>query len=566
MRRASWSTTRRSRGSADGSLSFEAVATPQTDFLTNRAGFIVLHPLDGVAGRPVRIKQVDGSAYEAAFPETISPACPFKNLRALSHEVAPGAWATCSMEGDTFEMEDQRNWSDASYKTYVRPLTEPRPYVLPKDEPVKQAIRLSFSGEPPAQAAGGADEAITVEIGEEAGPMPAIGIGVPAMEAEHALMRAELAKRLAPQWLVCNVDLRRGHGLPEMMNFRSLAELTGARVALEIITLGSLDPDGELEAVAVAASAAGLKPDAVSAFAAQELASYQPGEAWPEMATFEQTFAAARKAFPEATIGGGMAAYFTELNRKRPPAGPLDYVTHTTCPNVHAADDRSVMETLETLPYQIKSTRAFMGEDLAYRIGPSQLGCRENPYGKATTPNPDNERLCLSVIDPRQRGLFNAAWSLGYAAECAKGGIEVVSLGAPTGPFGHIYRRTDFAQPYFDDLDRHAVYPSFHVLAGLARLAEGSRLSVKLSQPGKIAALAARTGGKTHLWLANLTNDRITAKVPALDGAKASIAILDADSFERLTLEPDYLDAAAQDTTSGEVGLDAYATARIVIG
>ena len=26
------------------------------------------------------------------------------------------------MEGDTFEMEDQRNWSDASYKTYVRPL------------------------------------------------------------------------------------------------------------------------------------------------------------------------------------------------------------------------------------------------------------------------------------------------------------------------------------------------------------------------------------------------------------------------------------------------------------
>ena len=35
------------------------------------------------------------------------------------------------MEGDTFEMEDQRNWSDASYKTYVRPLALPWPYVLP---------------------------------------------------------------------------------------------------------------------------------------------------------------------------------------------------------------------------------------------------------------------------------------------------------------------------------------------------------------------------------------------------------------------------------------------------
>ena len=34
------------------------------------------------------------------------------------------------MEGDTFEMEDQRNWTDASYKTYVRPLALPWPYTL----------------------------------------------------------------------------------------------------------------------------------------------------------------------------------------------------------------------------------------------------------------------------------------------------------------------------------------------------------------------------------------------------------------------------------------------------
>ena len=59
-----------------------------------------------------------------------------------------------------------------------------------------------------------------------------------------------------------------------------------------------------------------------------------------------------------------MAAYFTELNRKRPPTGALDYVTFTTCPNVHAADDVSVMETLQALPHMIRSTRAFMGEGL----------------------------------------------------------------------------------------------------------------------------------------------------------------------------------------------------------
>ena len=36
------------------------------------------------------------------------------------------------MEGDAFEMEDQRNWADASFKTYVRPLSKPRPYVIAK--------------------------------------------------------------------------------------------------------------------------------------------------------------------------------------------------------------------------------------------------------------------------------------------------------------------------------------------------------------------------------------------------------------------------------------------------
>ena len=114
--------------------------------------------------------------------------------------------------------------------------------------------------------------------------------------------------------------------------------------------------------MASAAAGAGLKPAAVAVFPAQDMVSVQPDAPWPEMPTFEETYAAARRAFPGAKLGGGMAAYFTELNRKRPPSEALDFVTHTTCPNVHAADDRSVMETNEAIPFQILSTRAFMGE------------------------------------------------------------------------------------------------------------------------------------------------------------------------------------------------------------
>ncbi len=41
-------------GKPDGSLEFTGTATPKTDFLTARTGFVVLHPLKGVAGHAGR--------------------------------------------------------------------------------------------------------------------------------------------------------------------------------------------------------------------------------------------------------------------------------------------------------------------------------------------------------------------------------------------------------------------------------------------------------------------------------------------------------------------------------
>ena len=56
-------------GSNEGELMFDAVATPETDFVTNRAGFVVLHPA-GLAGQKVRVTHVDGREEETLFPDT----------------------------------------------------------------------------------------------------------------------------------------------------------------------------------------------------------------------------------------------------------------------------------------------------------------------------------------------------------------------------------------------------------------------------------------------------------------------------------------------------------------
>jgi len=547
-------------GRPDGSLDFEVVAEPKTDVLTNRTGFIVLHPAN-LAGEPVRVLHVDGSEEESRFPEKIDPRCPFRDIRAVSHAIAPGVWATCTMEGDAYETEDQRNWSDASYKTYIRPLTKPWPYTLPKGATVHQSIRLAVSAAVPATAAAAGERRARVVLGDAVGALPAIGVGVPAGEAAPALAAGSLLQRLGPRWLACEMDLRRDHGRPELERYRSLAELTGAEVNLEIITRGSLDPLAELGALARAVTEAGLAPATISVFPAQDMKSVQPDAPWPEMPTFEQTYAAAREAFPRVRLGGGMAAYFTELNRKRPPAAALDYVTHTTCATVHAADDRSVMETLETLPHQIASTRAFMGE-LPYRIGPSQIACRENPYGKSTAPNPTNGRVCLSQVDPRQRGLYNAAWSLAYIAACARGGLEAVALGAPTGAFGHIHRPADIAQPYFDTIRTAGIYPSFHVIAGLAPLSGARCLATETSPSAGIASLAVRDGAQTVLWLANLSDRQVAVDLPAELADGGRVSLLDANSFEALTTQPDYLDGSDR-LPAGPLMLNAYAVARI---
>ena len=130
-------------GHADGRLSFSAEGEAVTDFLTNRTGFVVLHPIAGVAGASATVEEVSGKVIETRFPELISPSQPIFNMRAITHEFAPGARVTCRMEGDTYEMEDQRNWMDASYKTYVRPLALPWPYTLAKGQSFSNGIRTA---------------------------------------------------------------------------------------------------------------------------------------------------------------------------------------------------------------------------------------------------------------------------------------------------------------------------------------------------------------------------------------------------------------------------------------
>lgn len=545
-------------GEADGSLSFAATGTAASDFLTNRTGFVVLHPVAGVSGFPVAVTDVAGQVVETRFPEQIDPKQPIMDIRALTHEVCPGLRVVCTMNGDTFEMEDQRNWTDASYKTYVRPLGLPHPYTLKSGETIEQSVTLSFEGRPQAPQVQGGAAAITVALGDSAGKVPEFGMALEAQHAEAALEHGDHLSKLAPRFLSCFFDARR-HGADAMRGFKAAGDRLGVALALEAVVPGERPASEELAAIAALAQAAGADFASVAVAPAGDMGFVMPGTVFADTREFDALFAAARAAFPEARIGGGNFIYFTELNRKPPPFAALDFVCHATCAIVHAADDRSVTETIESLPYIIGSGRALFG-DRHYRVGPGSIGSRTSPFGNEPPANPEASRVTMTRADPRQRGLLGAAWHVGYAARMAEGGVDSVILGAPIGEFGLIYHKMDYAQPWFDAAG--GLYPAFHVMRGVYAASGTERLATEVSAPRNLQALAYRDDDGAVLWLANLSGDAQTVAVEGLDLSAAQLCVLDEDSFEACASDPEGFEQATR-TAGGGFTLAPYAVARV---
>ncbi|MDB5675392.1 MAG: hypothetical protein JWM65_2374 [Sphingomonas bacterium] len=475
----------------DAMLDFTVEAQALDDFTVNRLGFCVLHPAD-LAGGSLRVEHGDGAGEDSCFPRLIDPRQPFTDIKALIHQ-RDGLSIECRLDGDSFEMEDQRNWSDASFKTYVRPLAKPWPYVVAAGTIDRQAVRLRVTGTA-SQPQFAQDNGVTIAIGAPTGTMPRIGLVVTPDEADATLTQRAALLEIGVQDLLLSFEAQAGHGLAEMQALARAVEGLPHRLTLEYVIAATGELDAELGMIADHVAQARLTLDAIAVYPAPDLQSTPPGSAWPECPPLADIYTAARRAFAGLPLGGGMYSYFTELNRKRPPFELLDFVSHATCPIVHAADDLSVMQSLGAVPHILRSARTLLGER-PYRLGPVTIGMRQNPYGARTMPNPARERIPMATFDPRQDGRFAAAWTIGYAAATEGAAIDTLTLGALTGALGVIG----------DEGPR----PVFAAIAALSALAGRERRACLSSAPDKVAAVAA----DGVAVVANLTADAQTVRV-----------------------------------------------------
>ncbi|WP_036483676.1 hypothetical protein [Nitratireductor basaltis] len=473
---------------SDSGLRFLSKAKARGDFETNRAGFTILHPVSA-SGCPVRVEHSDGSSEDTSLPNEIEPWQPFMDIVAITHRQS-GVETRCEMAGDVFEMEDQRQWSDASFKTYNRPLALPWPYLIRSEETLSQSIAVSFSGRSNVAATG---KRPVLKVAKEAeGRIPQLALVLTSDEAREALDRPEHISAVRPQRLTAHIDAVAGE--LNLQPFAELAKLLNADVDIEYAVACEGSLAAEFQALAAEVKRVGLFPASLFVCPSVDRQSTPPGSTWPDCPPLEEIYREARDAFPGIVLGGGMLSYFTELNRKRPPLRHLDYVAHGTNPIVHAADDRSVMQTLSALPWIFRSTRAIIGRK-AYRLGLSSIPMRQNPYGSRTMNNPSGERICMANEDPRHSAQFAAAYTLGYLAATLPFGIKVWTPSAGAGLRG-------IAQ-------RDSLTPLGSLLCQLSRLAGRPARTVHTSNADEVASLAVGD----MLLIANLTERNLQVDV-----------------------------------------------------
>jgi D-apionolactonase len=530
-------------GSSEGVVTAVGEATARHDFVTNRTGFTLLHPLIGVTGRPVDVTAPSGAVHRSTMPDLIAPAQPIRDIAKLAFDIE-GVKVDIAFLGEVFEMEDQRNWSDASFKTYCRPLVEPFAYTIPTGSTVRQEIRIKADGR--ATAAKAPSEA-PVRLG-----------------AEFAELAPEILLAAEGGWLPDRNEVRllARSGLKTLLlrvtpynAARLIAEAelwldAGGSIDLEIVLDDNAPAAPQLQRVARVCAEHSATPKHVVALPAAYLLSYQPSGIWPTGLSPREACLALRSAFPGVRIGAGVLTNFTEFNRRRPDDVESDYVTHGSSAVVHAADDGSVMQTLETMPHTFRSAHAISGRR-AYRLGLTAIGMRSNPYGAAVSANPDQRRLTMATWDPRTRGLFGAAWAVGALSATMGHGVEALALAAPVGPFGVLARSGPVARPWYDEHPEAEVYPIFHVLKALATAEK--RLAIE-GLPEGLAGIAVTRPGGTRLVIANPNQETQSFSLAA-----GRSATLDAATFATAAVDADWLDRAMRALSASRISLEPLA-------
>ncbi len=447
-------------------------------FERNRIGLVVLHPAAD-AGHAVRVEHTDGSHTAGHWPIEISPHQPFGDVAGFEWS-KDGVTATLSLTGDVFETEDQRNWTDASFKTYSTPLARPFPVAVAAGERCHQGIRLTGTGHARTSGVGttGSGDSVTI-FSTVTGSLPPLSVGaclhpppprLPEIPAAFETVLVELtgderhwpdqlrSAAMQAEALAAPLDVRIVTADAEALQ-RCVAGLAG----LPVVRLGAFDPHSHISTPTL----------------------------WRALRD-----GAGRHGFTGQLVGG-TRAHFTELNRQieQIPAD-AQALSFSITPQMHATEDQHLVDSLAMQRVVAENALRLAG-GRPVLVGPITLARRFNAVATSAAPDPALD--ALRAIDPRQATEFAGAWTLASVASLAAAGVAGLCYFETCGPRGMV-------------APDGSLTPAGRILTTLAQLR--GRPVLHCVGPVGVSALAIRTDDTSiELLVANLAPTRRTIAV-----------------------------------------------------
>jgi D-apionolactonase len=457
-----------------GALSFEMDGRFERDAAYARVGIVLLHPPAVTAGRPFRARGPDGPQ-TGTLPRLVGPQLVvdgviqplFPAFEELEVDIVPGRTLVLELEGDVFEMEDQRNWTDASFKTYSTPVGLPVPHRAHAGQEVRQRVRAHVRGARRAPRPG-APRPVRLVVGAPLGrTVPPVGVGL----GDSPVPDAAVVRALRPAYLrlegVDPATVRDADALvPLELAVRVPDERAEAERRLETLAGALGRSEARVERIALLSAGAEV--------------------------TRPRDVALARACL-QVPLVAGSDANFAELNRARALARePVDGLAFAVNPQVHDEDDDLVLQAAGAQRDAVTTARSFAG-GLPVHVGPITFG----PRGSGGA-------------DPRLTTSYGAAWTVASAAALASAGAASATYFALSGDEG-VARDGE-------------LLPVGRVLSAVCAWRGLELLAVDGADPQRVAVLAVATAEGPSALVANVTPAPLEIDLAGL-GPPASVRL-----------------------------------------
>jgi D-apionolactonase len=503
-------------GNQDNSLVLTMEGIANKDFLKNRIGFCILHPIGNCAGNSCIIEHTDGSSESLSFPEEISPHQVFRNIKSMVWD-ASRTHCRLDFEGDIFETEDQRNWTDDSFKTYSTPLSIPFPVLIEKGTRIYQKVHFrtkrSFK-----ITENQVDNTVVTLYPKEFFRLPSVGIcqpdsSVPPGKEEIKVLRL----------------LRFDHYRVDLHLYSVNWQLKAEQAYTESLDLGYpmefalFIDDNAIEQIKDFITWYSNRKPSVSTI----LLLHKSLPAIPDQLARE-VIPLLREIQPDIKIATGTNANFTQLNRNRPGETGNDCICYSIQPQEHAADNQTLIENLKGQDYTVKSARKFSGNK-GIIISPVTLQRRFNanntwfelPWSGPGVP---------PQIDSRMMSLLGASWTTGSLKYLCEAGAESVTFHYTTGERGIIQGASDSLWPSHFPSVKGMIFPVYYIFRYLLENKNLSVIKSISSKPLTIDCLSLGDGKEARIILVNFTGNVQSVKFHCCSGL-FRIRPLNTDSF-----------------------------------